>query len=429
MKILLVLNKPNREIPIMESIKREILSINRDAVIEIKEMCAPGFNKFVFKFKPDVILTFPFTGEGCSRWYYLFKMFLGVKIITLRAEGVVDFSNEYNVQWAVGFDTYGSTLVDCELFWGERLAQIVGQQLLQQHKLSSMKRVKVVGYPRLEAYFGHNDQYMPPLPSRIKQKLNCYKKEQIILFITGFHLANYTKQNLFDAKDLNAENKLDELLEAVEISKRYRSEWIANIIAAANENPNALIVVKKHPIEKRENYEALGGVSNILFIDEDIQVDEIIPYAGVFFHYGSTALVDAYLSKTPAIYVYSLNNKQWYPDMGWPSSLRVEVNDIPETVKHCLSGNVLFEMTLGIKRVLKEIFNIEEGRPYKPSREIAEIILDPAPPQKVRITDLYFLKAFAVISIWTLRNSASGMLRKVAPDMHRRAKNFIKKSG
>ena len=42
MKILLVLNKPNREIPIMESIKREILAINQDAVIEIKEMCAPG---------------------------------------------------------------------------------------------------------------------------------------------------------------------------------------------------------------------------------------------------------------------------------------------------------------------------------------------------------------------------------------------------
>ena len=131
MKILLVLNKPNREIPIMESIKREILAINQDAVIEIKEMCAPGFNKFVFKFKPDVILTFPFTCEGFSRWYYLFKMFLGVKIISLRAEGVVDFSNEYNVQWAVGFDNYGSTLVDCELFWGGKLAQGVGQQLLQ----------------------------------------------------------------------------------------------------------------------------------------------------------------------------------------------------------------------------------------------------------------------------------------------------------
>lgn len=397
----------------MESIKREILSINHDAVIEIKEMCVPGFNKFVFKFKPDVILTFPFTCSGFSRGYYLFKMFFGAKIISLRAEGVVDFSNEYNVQWAVGFDNYGSTLVDCELFWGERLAHGVGRQLLQQHKLSSMERVKVVGYPRLEAYFGHNDQHMPALPSRIKQKLSGYKKEQVVLFITGFHLANYTKQNLFDAKDLNAENMLDELLEAVEISKRYRSEWIENVIAAANENPLALIVVKKHPIEKRENYESFNEVNNILFIDEDIQVEEIIPYASVFFHYGSTALVDAYLSKIPAIYVYSLKNKHWYSDLGWPSSLRVEVNDIPITVKNCLSGNMKFKMTPDIKRVLREIFNIEDSKPYRPSREIAKIILDPAPPQKIQITDPYFLISLANIILSPIYLRIAHRLKKI----------------
>lgn len=412
MKILLVLNKPNREIPIMESIKREILAINQEAVIEVREMCAPGFDKFVFKFKPDVILTFPFTCEGFSSWYYLFKMFLGVKIISLRAEGVVDFSNEYNVQWAVGFDSYGSTLVDYELFWGGKLAQGVGQQLLQQHKLSSMDRVKVVGYPRLEAYFGHNDQHKPALPPRIEQKLSGYKKEQIVLFITGFHLANYTKQNLFDAKDLNAENMLDELLEAVAISKRYRSEWIANLIAAANENPQALIVIKKHPIEKREDYEAFNSIDNILFIYEDIQVEEIIPYASVFFHYGSTALVDAYLSKIPAIYVYSQKNKQWYSDLGWPSSKRVEVGSIPVAVKNHLTRNLLFEASPDITRVLKEIFNIEDGKPYRPSREIAKIILDPAKPQKIKITDRHFLRALARVIFFQISWRANRLFKK-----------------
>jgi len=397
----------------MESIKREILSIDQSVVIEIREMCVPGFNKFVFKFKPDVILTFPFTCEGFSRWYYLFKMLLGPKIISLRAEGVVDFSNEYNVQWAVGFDNYGCTLVDYELFWGEKLAQVVGKQLLQQHKLSSMVRVKVVGYPRLEAYFGHNDPHMPALPSRIKQKLNGYKKEHVVLFITGFHLANYSKQNLYDAKDLNAENMIDELLEAVEISKRYRSEWIANVIAAANENPDALIVIKKHPIEKREDYEAFNSMDNILFIYEDIQVEEIIPYVSVFFHYGSTALVDAYLSKIPAIYVYSQKNKQWYSDLCWPSSMRVAVNEIPVTVKNFLSGNLLFEMSPEIRLVLKEIFSIEDDKPYRPSREIAKLIIDPAPPQKIKITDLYFLKALGSIILTMVRSRISMILKKI----------------
>lgn len=399
MKILLVLNKPNREIPIMESIKREILRIDKNAIVEIKEMCVPGFNKFVFKFKPNVILTFPFTCEGFSRWYYLFKVILGAKIISLRAEGVVDFSNEYNVQWAVGFDTYGSTLVDYELFWGQRLAIGVGRQLLMQGKLSSMERVKVVGYPRLEAYFSGYDQALSVLPPRIQEKLNCYQKQQTALFITGFHLANYTQQDLFDAKDLNAENKLDELLEGVKISKRYRSEWIANLILAANENPNALIIVKKHPIEKKEDYSELQGVTNILFIDEDIQVEEIIPCASVFFHYGSTALVDAYLSRIPAIYVYSEDNKQWYSDLGWPSALRINVNDISMNLRKCLSKSVAFKVSPEIEIVLKEIFNIEYGKVYCPSREIAEILFDPVPAQGVNVFDFYFLKALLGVII------------------------------
>jgi hypothetical protein len=242
---------------------------------------------------------------------------------------------------------------------------------------------------------------------RIKQKLNSYKKEQIVLFITGFHLANYTKQNLFDAKDLNAENMLDELLEAVEISKHYRAEWIASVIVAASENPHALIGIKKHPIEKREDYGAFEGVDNILFIYEDIQVNEVIPYAGIFFHYGSTALVDAYLSKIPAIYVYSQKNKQWYPDMGWPSSRRVEVNDIPITVKNFLTGNIPYEMSPDIKRVMREIFNIKDGKPYRPSSEIAKIILDSAPPQKIQLTDPYFLRSLASIILFILRSSVS----------------------
>jgi surface carbohydrate biosynthesis protein len=397
MNILLVLNKPNRETLIMESIKREILLINHDAIIEIKEMCVPKFNSWVFNFKPDVILTFPFSGIGLSIWPYLFKVFLGVKIITLRTEGVVDFSSEFNIQTHVGQDNYGKNLVDYELFWGNKTANVIGEKLLQKHKLSSFDRVKVVGYPRLETYFPPKNLYRPRLPSRIIQKLNRYKKQEVVIFITGFHLANYTKQNLFDAKDLNAENMLDELLEAVEISKQFRAELVENIIISANENPNSLIVVKKHPIENREDYIEFSDVKNILFIYEDIQVDEVMPYVSTFFHCGSTALVDAYLTKIPTVYIYFNKSKTWYPDMGWRSSLKANVEALPEVVTKCLSGEVVFKISPDIKRVLKDIFNIKEGKSYRPSREIAKIILDNAPPQKVKITDPYFLKA--VISI------------------------------
>lgn len=406
----MVLNKPNREIPIMESIKREILLLQKDAVVEIAEMCVPGFNRFVFKFKPDVILTFPFTCEGFSRWYYLFKFILGSKIISLRAEGAVDFSSETNIEWAVGFDNYGATLVDYELFWGEKLANVVGQKLLLKNKLLSLDRTKVVGYPRIESYFGEKQLIL--LPERFRELINSYKKDQLVLFATGFHLGNYRRQDLFDAKDLDVVNKLDELLEGVEISKRYRSEWIKNILEAAAKNPDSLIIVKKHPIEKREDYKELESARNVLLIYEDIQIDEIVPFVGIFFHYGSTALVDAYLSKISAIYVFSEKNKHWYTDLGWPSTKRIHVDEIPKTVAKFLAGEIVYEESPDIKRVLNDVFGLNDPNTYKPSAEIAKILLDPSPILKVSLMDKFLVIAAVMVVINPIRWRVVGLFRR-----------------
>ena len=59
MNILLVINKANREFSTMESIRREILVAHPGACVDIREMFAPHFVRFVFNFRPDVILTFP----------------------------------------------------------------------------------------------------------------------------------------------------------------------------------------------------------------------------------------------------------------------------------------------------------------------------------------------------------------------------------
>ena len=393
-KILLVLNKPNREIPIMELIKHNILELQPDAVVEIHEMCTPEFNRFVLKFRPDVILTFPFTCVGFSIRYYLIKFLFKTKIICFRAEGVIGLNSEYDAKWATGFDSYGPSLVDYELFWGPKMAEIVGDNLSLQNKISSLTRVRGVGYPRLEKYFVAGlELSLSNFPKRIANKIKEYARENILLFITGFHLANYSRQNLFDAKDLDAENNLDKLLEGVKISKRFRKDWIENIISVAKQNPRQLFIVKKHPIERREDYAEFEVRDNILYIYEDINLEDIIPFAGLLLHYGSTALVDSYLSKVPSVYVYTLANKQWYSDLGWPSTEKVMINDLSAIVDKFLTGNIAFEMTLDIKCVMRDFFNIEDGKSYCPSREIAHIILDPQPPQKIQITDPFFWKA------------------------------------
>lgn len=414
MRILLVLNKPNREIAIMESIKREILSLDPTARVEIWEMCTPIFNKIVLKFKPDVILTFPFSCTGFATWYYLFKRRFNCRILSLRAEGVVDFSTDYMVQWAIGFDHYGKQLVDYEIFWGSQVGEAIGQNLIKQGKLSSMERVKIFGYPRLESYFADSDlSKLRQLSGRIAERIDKYSKNNIIFFATGFHFANYSRQDLFDAKDLDAENRIEMLLEGVETSKRYRQNWIDSIIRAAVQNPEFLIIVKKHPIEKVENYAIFTDIPNILYIYEDIDIQHIMPFVGLFFHYGSTALVDSYLSKVPSVYVYSLNNKAWYSDMSWPSSRKTEVSQIPELVREFAATGIPFTMTQEIRAILKNVFNIEDETPYNPSRKIAELILQNDPAQTIPLTDVYFWKSMASVIISSIITTTGRVIKRV----------------
>ncbi|MDH5189728.1 MAG: hypothetical protein OEW89_00595 [Gammaproteobacteria bacterium] len=397
MKVLLVINRPEREAKIMESIKREIHFLNQKAIVEIKERCTPEFNRFVFWFRPNVILTYPFTCEGFSNIYYMFKVILGAKIISMRAEGVVDFDSEYELERSVGYDDYGNNLVDYELSWGEKFARIIGEKLVAQNKLSSLGNFKVVGHPGLEKHFEH-DNVDATIPLRLIDTLNQYNKNNIIFIVTGFVMADYTRQNLLDAKDMGGEDRIEIALEGVEIVKKLREDWINNIIIAATENPNVLIMVKKHPLENKKIYEQmLNSVNNILYIHEDVQMPNVISYAGLFIHYGSTSLIDAYLSKTPSVYASSHYNKQWYSNLGWPSDLEVDINEIPLAVKSFLGGNIPFKISDNKKKVMKEMFNIEEGKEYRPSKEIAKIILDPTPPQKVKITDTYFLRALSVL--------------------------------
>jgi surface carbohydrate biosynthesis protein len=392
LKILLVLNKPNREMPIMEAIKSEILFKKKDSIVKIIDYPTVFDIRFVVKFAPDVILTFPFTCAGSASPYYIYKYIFNTKIICLRAEGVLSLLSERELAWAAGFEDYGSTLVDLELFWGEGMAMAIGNLLLKQKKISSLSRVKIVGYPRLEKYFLKNADSFP-LPQYIIEKYEAYPVKNRLLFITGFHLSNYTVKNLFDAKDLDAENNLDFLLDGVSIAKRYKIEWIDKIICLAKAFPDLLFIVKKHPVELIDDYCRLGNIFNILYIHEDIDVADIMKNIGLFFHYGSTSLVDSYLSNIPSIYIYSNLNKSWYADLGMPSTARYELNDLDSAIKNYLNGIINFTLTDDIKNSLFSLFNIKLGTPYVPSQSIANFIIDSSVPKKIKIYDYYLIKA------------------------------------
>lgn len=317
-------------------------------------------------------------------------------------------------------------------FGAKRWQKLLGGNLLKQGKLSSPNRAVYFGYSRLESYFSNQKNDSNFFPSRISGKIQKYSRDKLIFFITGFHLANYSRRDLFDAKDLDAENRVDELLEAVEISKRYRTEWVEAIVRVAQENKDYLIVVKKHPIEKKDDYRNFANVDNILYIYEDIGIEDIISNVGIFFHYGSTSLVDSYLCRIPSIYVYSPKNKPWYSDLGWRSTRKVEVSQIPALVREYATVGIPFVKSEEIRIILKDVFNIEEGKPYSPSRDIAKLILDEEPAQRIPLTDFYFWKALFFIFYQTTRRHAIRMVKKIIgmdPDMPFRRNRTISCNG
>lgn len=180
--------------------------------------------------------------------------------------------------------------------------------------------------------------------------------------------------------------------------KRFRASWVEGVLRAARENPDLLFVLKKHPIERREDYAALEGVDNVVYVWQDIDIGDLIERSAVFFHYGSTSLADAYLARIPAVYVHSREPRchRWFPDMGWPSARSATSEEIADVVREFRAGRIAHDdRDPGIKAVLEYNFNIRGGEDYRPARRIAEYLLQDHLAQHISILDRYRWRALA----------------------------------
>jgi len=397
-RILFVLNKPNRELAIMNAVRREIAALAPDAETKV----VPYDHRFmdeVLAFRPDVMMTFPMTSVGLAEPYYVFKHLFGTRVFCFRAEGIIDPGSAHSVANHVGYDEYGPTLIDGEIFWGPGPAKLIGDALLAADKLSSAERIRCFGYPRLERYFGATPaEGSAVLPEGLRARLDSAGRQRTVLLATGFHFANYTREMIFAAKDLDAENRCEELLQIIEEVKRFRASWVEGVLRAARENPDLLFVLKKHPIERREDYAALEGVDNVVYVWQDIDIGDLIERSAVFFHYGSTSLADAYLARIPAVYVHSREPRchRWFPDMGWPSARSATSEEIADVVREFRAGRIAHDdRDPGIKAVLEYNFNIRGGEDYRPARRIAEYLLQDHLAQHISILDRYRWRALA----------------------------------
>ncbi len=414
-RVLMVLNKVERELGVMNAVKREIAALRPEVEVRILPYDAKFYHE-ALAFRPDVVLTFPMTSIGLAEPYYVYKFLFGTKVVCFRAEGIIDPDSEQSLANHTGYDRYGSRLIDYEIFWGPGPAALIGRALVDQRKLSSLDRVKCVGYPRLERYFGAPAvEGSVPLPAAVTARLSQHGRERTVLLATGFHFANYTREMIFAAKDLDAENRCDELLGIIEEVKRFRAGWIEAVRVAAAQNPELLFVLKKHPIERREDYAALESIPNVLYVWQGVDIGDLMERAGLFVHYGSTSLADSYLARVPAVYLHSREPRcrDWFPDMGWPSARSAPCDQLPALVREFRDGRVAMEDSPALRHVLEFNFNIRPGAPYRPSREMALLLLGEEPAQRVGALDPHLWTALARYCYLRLRRLVGRPIKRM----------------
>jgi surface carbohydrate biosynthesis protein len=438
--IVLVLNHADREKSTMQKIQTAIQRTRPDVKVQILAFRDPGFSRKLLAERPEVIMTFPFTALTTSYLFYIYKYLFNCAIVCFRREGILPLSSVEMVNGLVGIEKYGANLVDYEIFWGPKTAELVGNMLLEQKKLSSTNRIRHFGLPYFEDYFTPDHLQKKMLPDNIEKRLNQYSKDKKVLFITGFHLAEYSPQDLIRAGDrVELDNQstrkaLDAQLSLVQKVKQFRKMWIDAIIEIAIKNPDLLIIIKTHPLEnvvysqKNVNpYGLFDDYENILLITENVLFQAVISHCSVLFHYGSTTMIEAYLSHVPSFYVDSVELKNLHA-FGIASALSADITNVASIVWQHAKTPIQFKRNQEVEKYIESQLNIVIGEPYNPSKRIAKLLLSllQEAPQSIESGDGFLLHAVQRIGRGIFRDLATSGFSKL---IHKELKQALKLFG
>jgi hypothetical protein len=400
MKILLVTNKAEREGKIMARIAQWIRHFMPAASVLTLNYCAADALSQSLAFNPDVLLMFPLTAKGNSRFPVLVKACCGSTIVTLETEGGTGYDTRPSyIKQFVGYDEFDERLVDYALYWGWHDAQHIGGMFLKECKISDASRNVIFGYAPYEVYFSKELQReeASKLPHDIRARLAGFADSERLLFVTGFHTADYSRQDCINAADLfdtsrDYSKELEAVLLRVDREKRRRDAWIGKIVALAQAHPHIQFIVKHHPIEdvlfKRtgtDHYGIFSQYPNILSIyDSNVNTYQLLSRSKALVHYGSTVVAETYLQRRRSVFVYCNELHGDYLELyrqscdpkGWPSTHATTIDALHTAVDAILAeGELDCDPPSGAARVLHDFFNIKDPARYTPSRGIAEFLL------------------------------------------------------
>lgn len=416
MNILMVMSKENREYEICKRISRYVMKDREDANVLIIKRFENRFIEKVIRFSPDIIMVYPFTGEGVSCIFTIFKYIFNCKIVCFTTEGSFDIEKPDAVDLFTGIDKYDLNLIDQEIFWGTKPAEVLGEELISQGKLKNSSQIYVSGYPLYEDYFNKSTEC---LEIKLYNIINKYPRERVFIFATGFHFADYDREEIINARDLvrtydlQKEERIKNLVELTDKVKVYRENFINGVTLAAKQNRDCLFVIKMHPCEierKYDNnpYDKLKELENVILIDYMINLSKFICNANIFFHIGSTTMIESYLANVNTCFLMDENlhseendnEPLFYGKFYWPSTYEIYLTELSEFINKSKKDVQKHIKNKMIEKVLFEFFNVNRKNligeeKYCPSKRIAQILLDNTEISKIDINSLFLKEAFS----------------------------------
>lgn len=405
-KILFWGNQSKREIYIINSIIKELKNVNSciDVKVMFDEMDTNSYWEAIL-YKPNIIITYPITTDYQIRNYIITKLLINPIIICYTTEGIFDYKNPEVFRLFLGMYDYPSWLVDYHFFWGRKVANLLGREMINRKRIESWKQIKVVGYPMYEEGIYKGDLSFVEENIRIQNERKKYTK--CVMFATGFHCANVTKNDIsgladvVNVKNVNTKEFREEVNkyydEIVEPLSEYRNQYIDCICKLAMDNDNILFLVKLHPLEieqliaNRANpYKQMQEYKNIVLLDKNIPLKVYLDYIDIFFHYGSTTGLEAYIHGVPTVQLQPMH-KHIFLETTFESTRIIMINKYKEIEDICKKG-IKFVHIQSVKKYLYDFMNYRFEIPYTPSKEIAHSILSSKKWSKVDIASAYVKK-------------------------------------
>jgi len=219
---------------------------------------------------------------------------LGIRVAVLPTAGF--FQDTTRELRRAGQLLESSSLADCHLTWGE-----AGRELLVREKLAPEGRVHAVGCPRFDFY---REPFLPLMGSRkaLLERLGIGERDRpLIVWTTNTYFAHRRDGRQEVRRQARQARRPEaELEEEIQDNLNQFHEHSRIVQQLATRHPDWNFLVKVHPFESVEPYEAMAASLPNLRV-ANVPVRQVLYHSDVVLQRGCTTATEAWMLGKPVL--------------------------------------------------------------------------------------------------------------------------------